>query len=246
MSMKFLGETIDLHGGGIDHIPVHHTNEIAQSEAATGKKFVRHWFHANHILVDGQKIAKSLGNGITLEDIEKSGFSALDLRMLALESHYRSQAQFTWDALAAARTRRLGLQAMADLRFQELPGNSSEEYITTVTEQLPAALLAALNDDLNTPVALAALSQAEAVLLEQYRSDCRDVLANLLELVDSLFGLNLLTSDDINTQQKKLMADRQQARQDQAWAKSDQLREHLKDQGIGIRDTSQGQVWYRL
>jgi cysteinyl-tRNA synthetase len=102
--LKYLGETIDIHAGGIDHIPVHHTNEIAQSKALTGKPLSRHWFHTNHILVDGRKISKSLGNGITLEDVEKQGFSLVALRLLALQSHYRTQQNFTWESLEAAQT----------------------------------------------------------------------------------------------------------------------------------------------
>src|SRR5581483_5008102 len=103
MVKKYLGDTIDIHAGGIDHIPVHHTNEIAQSEAVTGKRFALMWMHTNHILVDGDKIAKSLGNGITLEDIEKQGIELDALRFLVLQSHYRSQSKFDWETLRAAK-----------------------------------------------------------------------------------------------------------------------------------------------
>src|SRR5690606_23356161 len=95
-----------IHTGGIDHIPVHHTNEIAQSEAATGKEFSRFWLHNNHMKVDGSKISKSLGNGFTLDDLEEKGFSALDFRLLVLQSHYQNEANFTIEALEAAKNRR--------------------------------------------------------------------------------------------------------------------------------------------
>ena len=105
MSMKYLGETLDIHSGGIDHIPVHHTNEIAQSEAATGKHFANYWLHTNHITIDGQKISKSLGNSITLNQIEGLGFSPMVFRLHVLESHYRTQSKFSWQSLIAAKQR---------------------------------------------------------------------------------------------------------------------------------------------
>jgi cysteinyl-tRNA synthetase len=118
MSMNYLGATIDIHAGGIDHLPVHHTNEIAQSEAATGKPFAKYWMHANHVTVEGEKISKSLGNGITLEDIEGKGFTLSAFRLHVLESHYRSQSKFSWESLAAAQNRLQRWQAIADKRYQ--------------------------------------------------------------------------------------------------------------------------------
>src|SRR5438876_825568 len=118
MSMKYLGETLDIHAGGIDHVPVHHTNEIAQSEAVTGKPFAKYWLHSNHITIEGEKIAKSAGNGITLEDIEAKGISLEAFRLHVLESHYRSQSKFSWESLQAAQNRLNDLHAWADLRHQ--------------------------------------------------------------------------------------------------------------------------------
>ncbi|HET8709204.1 MAG TPA: cysteine--tRNA ligase, partial [Candidatus Saccharimonadales bacterium] len=118
MSKKYLGATIDIHSGGIDHIPVHHTNEIAQSEAATGQPLAHYWLHTNHITIEGEKISKSLGNGITLEDIEARGFSLEAFRLHVLESHYRSQSKFSWESLEAAANRLQAYEAMADRQWQ--------------------------------------------------------------------------------------------------------------------------------
>jgi cysteinyl-tRNA synthetase len=118
MAMSLLGETIDIHTGGIDHIPVHHTNEIAQSEAATGKKFSNFWIHNNHLKVDGTKISKSLGNGYTLSDLEQKGYSPLDLRLFVLQSHYRTEGNFTFENLTAAANRRRNWRNVAALRHQ--------------------------------------------------------------------------------------------------------------------------------
>ena len=105
MALKYLGETVDIHCGGIDHIPTHHTNEIAQSEVITGKPLAKVWMHTNHITIDDQKISKSLANGLTLEDIKNKGFSLRAFRLHVLESHYRNQSKFSWDSLRAADAR---------------------------------------------------------------------------------------------------------------------------------------------
>jgi cysteinyl-tRNA synthetase len=119
MAMKYLGDTIDIHAGGIDHIPVHHTNEIAQSESATGKTFVNYWLHNNHMMVAEQKISKSLKNGITLQDIKTKGYTPDAFKLLVLQSHYRTQSNFSWDNLLAAFRRLNRWQAIADLRWQD-------------------------------------------------------------------------------------------------------------------------------
>ena len=116
--LKYLGKAIDIHAGGIDHLTVHHPNEIAQSESLNGEPFAKYWLHSNFIQVDGQKMSKSLGNLITLEDIEAKGYSLEAFRLLVLESHYRSEAQFTWDTIAAAQNRLNTYRAMSQLRFQ--------------------------------------------------------------------------------------------------------------------------------
>lgn len=244
MAMKYLGETIDIHAGGIDHIPVHHTNEIAQSEAATGKPFSRFWLHANHMMVEGQKISKSLGNGITLHQLAEEGITPLDTRMLYLQSHYRSQASFTMGGLRAARQRRLGLQAFADLRFQTLDGAELNAVSFTETQRV---ILSELQNDLRTPDALAALNAlAESALTYLVAPDARDAINEFVAFLDRVFGLKLGESTDITAEQKKLIAERESARGQKDFAKSDELRTQLETQGIVVRDTPLGTIWSRL
>jgi cysteinyl-tRNA synthetase len=240
MGMKYLGETIDIHAGGIDHLPVHHTNEIAQTEAATGKPLARYWMHTNHITVEGEKISKSLGNGITLEDIEKRGISLMALRLHILESHYRSQSKFSWASLEAAQNRLNAYQQTADLQFQPLATQD------TLQATMLQPILEAIADDLNTPTALAALS-ALASSIENSLLSVADItiFREMLHTLDELFGLDLSGRHDITNEQKQLIAARQQARDAKDWAASDKLRDELSAQGIGVRDTPHGPIWYR-
>jgi cysteinyl-tRNA synthetase len=247
MGMKYLGETIDIHSGGIDHIPVHHTNEIAQSEAATGKRYANHWMHTNHILVDGDKISKSLGNGITLEDIEAKGYSLETLRMLVLQSHYRSQSKFSWDDLEAARNRLKAYQAFADLRWQPVPVKSQNANIpSTDYEQYLHDIFNELSNDLNTPKALAVLSQIVDAHAEGIPAGEHESFEAFLDAIDHMLGLQLLLTSNITDAQKTLILERQMARNKKEWAASDKARDELLKQGIGLRDTNHGPIWYRI
>ncbi len=245
MSRSYLGDTIDIHSGGIDHIPVHHTNEIAQSEASTGKRFANTWMHSNHILINDEKISKSLGNGITLEDIEAKGYSLEVLRLHALESHYRSQSKFSWDSLEAAQNRLKSYQAMADLRFQaQEAGNEKPRDFDHV---IRSDILEPLFEDLNTPTVLANISNLENAL----NTDCINSievagLSKYLQTIDDTLGLRLIQSKDINDEQKTLIQNRWEARQSKDWAQSDALRDQLVADGIGLRDTQFKSIWYRL
>ena len=243
MSMKYLGETLDIHAGGIDHVPVHHTNEIAQSEAATDKPFANYWMHSNHITIEGEKIAKSLGNGITLEDIEAKGISLEAFRLHVLESHYRSQSKFSWESLESAQNRLKGYQEAAALIWQgqDQPSQGTVSFTNTTQE-----LTNYLQNDLNTALALADLSGFLDVLKGHLLSKT-DVPAfkGFLKTVDELFGLRLSDIKDIDTHQKQLIEERDTARKNQDWAKSDELRVKLVEQGIGLRDTPHGSIWFR-
>jgi cysteinyl-tRNA synthetase len=239
MSMNILGETIDIHSGGIDHVPVHHTNEIAQSEAATGKRFANVWMHTNHITVEGEKISKSLGNGITLEDIEAKGFSLEAFRLHVLESHYRSQSKFSWESLEASANRLKAYRRMADRVWQPTDNGISAEDIT----QARAAILAAMQNDLDTPQALAILSGLEGAIDNGGISiSSQDALHDLLDWLAAAFGLQL-NSGEISSDQKQLITERETARAAQDWARSDELRDELAGQGVIVRDTASGTVW---
>ena len=243
IAMTFLGDTLDIHTGGVDHIPVHHTNEIAQSESATGKPFANYWLHASFLNIDGTKIAKSGGNSITLQDIVAQGFDPLDLRMLYLQSHYRSHANFTLGGLEAARQRRQALQAFADLRYQTVDGGQVDTLAIAATKRV---ISEELSNDLHTPEALAALSDlvtaAETALVTP---DAANELTAFIGFIDHVLGLNLGASGDITPEQKKLIAERQTARGRKDFTVADSLRAKLTAQKIELRDTPIATIWYR-
>ncbi|MBC7868726.1 cysteine--tRNA ligase [Candidatus Saccharibacteria bacterium] len=250
MAMSLLGETLDIHTGGIDHIPVHHTNEIAESEAATGKRFSNYWLHNNHLKADGTKISKSLGNGYTLDDLEKKGFTPHDYRLFVLQSHYRTEGNFTFDNLTAAKNRLHNWRNNAALRHQihdtltddrdrEADNKAVSLYATS------QALLEALGNDLNTPEALMLIDDAFSRLLgAKLENIHRHALVELLETIDNTLGLQLIdSSDDISDDSKRLIVQRTNARNNKDWSQSDALRDELLGQGIVIRDTLSGSVW---
>ena len=232
MAMKYLGDTLDIHTGGIDHVPVHHTNEIAQSQAVTGKPLANYWMHSNHVMIDGTKISKSLGNGIRLQDAIEAGIVPMALRLHILESSYRNQSQFSMTSLIAAQNRLNELYALAALRWQALD---------------TVHLLRLLSEDLGTPQALAFLSQVSTQLLTVLiEKDMLQHFEAMLKGIDDLLGLDLRTVHDINESQKQLISARQAARQSEDWKLADELRQELEQQGIGQRDTSQGVIWFPL
>lgn len=245
MSMKYLGETLDIHTGGIDHIPVHHTNEIAQSEAATGKRFANMWMHGNHVTVNGEKISKSLGNGIRLDEIAAKGISPEVVRLHVLESHYRSQSKFSWDSLVAAQNRLQGFYEIAALRWQTVPSEdgTSPDYQQFVKTDILAPLL----NDLDTPHILANINQRFGEISEQLvSSDALEGFEIYLQTIDNSLGLNLMALSDISAGQKELLAKRQLARDAKDWTASDVYRNQLKEQGIAVRDTPHGPIWSRI
>lgn len=241
MSIKYLGETLDIHAGGIDHIPVHHTNEIAQSEAATGQKFANYWVHMNHIMVNDEKIAKSSGNGITLEDVEAKGFTLEAFRLLVLQSHYRTQAEFSWDNLSAAQNRLKSWQALADLRWQAVDNTDTNRDAKTSM----AYIQEKLSDDLNTSEAIVAIDRQASLVLPVTVAE-RDTFITFLESIDNSLGLQLSARQDITNEQKTMINERDEARRSQDFTKSDTLRTQLEEQGIGLSDTDRGAIWFRL
>ena len=243
MSMKYLGDTLDIHTGGIDHIPVHHTNEIAQREAVTGKRFANYWMHGNHVMVDGEKISKSLGNGIRLQDLLSAGTTIEAIRLLILESHYRKQSKFSHATLTAAQNRLSAYQAMADLKWQTTPEGIKQDDIRSAKDEIISAML----HDLSSPEALAALSKFEQLVITHgLATESNDAFQDLLDTLDSLFGLNLSTRQDITLDQRTLLQERLDARQNKEWERADSLRAALQEQGIEVRDITDGQVWAKV
>ncbi len=250
IARALLGDTLDIHSGGIDHIPVHHTNEIAQSETVTGKPLSRHWFHNNHMKVDGTKLSKSLGNSYALADIADRGYDLDAFKLLVLSSHYRTEGNFTWEILDAQANRLRNWRNVAALRHQthdtlrDDDEKSSDERSVSLlaTSQ---AVLEALSDDLDTPAALAIIDEAFGRLESRTPDDIhRHALVQLLEMIDELLGLQLLSSTpDITDEQKHVIISRSRARDNKDWAESDRLRDELTAEGIAVRDTARGTVW---
>lgn len=244
MSAEYLGQPFDIHTGGVDLIFPHHENELAQSQAAHNKELARFFVHNEHLLVDGAKMSKSKHNFYTLKDITAKGFEPLTLRLLMLLAHYRSQQNFTWEALGDAQTFLYRLQAWADLRYQASPTAESRLELITTAQQV---FLSAVSDDLSSPQAVAALTGTSDVLSANglAKSDL-PAFNNLLQVTDDVLGLRLLDSQDITTQQKELISQREDARKSGDFEKADQLREQLKQQGLTIDDASFGPRWSRL
>jgi cysteinyl-tRNA synthetase len=227
MSMKYLGESFDIHTGGIEHVAVHHNDEIAQAEAATEKPFSRFWMHNDHVQVSGRKMAKSEGTGFTRKDLEERGITPLSYRYFVLTAHYRSQLNFTWEAVEGAQAALDRLRA----RLAELPdgGAINEGYKNRFDE--------ALNDDLGTPQALAIVWEA---LKDASLSDA-DKKTTILSFDDAL-GLKLdeVVTFEIPTEVSELAEKREAARLAKDWATSDTLRKELQDLGFDVEDTDKG------
>ncbi|KKR39011.1 MAG: Cysteine-tRNA ligase [Parcubacteria group bacterium GW2011_GWC2_40_31] len=234
ISMKYLGETIDIHAGGVDHISVHHENEKAQSEAATGKPFVKYWFHSEFLMVDGRKMSKSLGNFYTIGDVKNKGFDPMALRLLYLQTHYRQTMNFTWDALEAADTAYKRLKNHI-LELKEKTGNKKADIVASKYKQ---EFRDELLNDLQTP-------KAVAILWEVVKADIEpdEKLALILNF-DEILGLGLDEADvvkaDIPEEIIKLTKEREVAREEKNFAKSDELRQKINEKGYEIKDTEEG------
>lgn len=231
---SLLGEPIDVHTGGVDHIGTHHTNEIAQSEAAYGHKLANYWVHNEFLLVDGQKMSKSLNNFYTLAELKKKGFEPQALRLLFLQAHYRSQLNFTWDSLEAAQQLLSSWEAWSDLVYQpktRIPVSQQK------VDHLISNLKKHVDDDLNTPKAIAEIN----TIIDKYAPTL-----SLLEDIDKLLGFTLSSRVDIAESQKAQISKREEARIKKDWARADEIRSELEKQRIGIEDTQGGPIWYRL
>jgi cysteinyl-tRNA synthetase len=250
MGLYYLGETIDIHTGGIDHIPVHHTNEIAQSEAVTGKPFANYWLHSNFLQVDGTKISKSLSNGHTLSEINEHGFTPLDFKMFVLQSHYRSESNFTWDNLAAASNRLGRWKAVAAIRHQVgmYHGEPIAKDINANMNTAKQAILDNLNQDLNSPLALTEIDHVfDSVERAPHSSINSVTLTELLAFIDDCLGLELLpNTPDITDDQKQMIGEREEARKSHNWKRSDELRNELAALKIGLSDTGENTRWFYL
>ncbi len=235
MAMKYLGETFDLHCGGIDHIPVHHTNEIAQSEAATGKRFANFWMHGEFLTEDSGKMSKSKGEFLTLSVLEREGFSPLEYRFLLLQAHYRSALKFSFDALKAAQSGYRGIiERMADWKDVQAAGVYSE-----LMNQKVKAFELSVFDDLNFPEALAVLFS----VLKEPQLSSEQKKALVLNF-DETLGLGLAASVEakvaVPPEVLELAKAREEARKQKNWAESDRIRLELQKHGYKVLDSPEG------
>ncbi len=235
MARVSLGQPFDIHTGGIDLKFPHHENEIAQSTASAEDDRLANFFvHNEHLLVNGTKMSKSLNNFYTLRDIEQKGMPVLAFRLLALQSHYQNQLNFSWESLQAASNALKNIEAWADLVWQNADlKTASAGEVSGLIKQLKNRL----SDNLDTPGLLADLFG--------FIADMAPTKELLVEL-DKLLGLRLSTRADIDENIKKTLAERGGARAGKNWNESDRLRDQLAQQGISVRDTEQGQIWSRL
>lgn len=240
MSMYYLGETFDIHTGGVDHIPVHHTNEIAQAEAVTGKKFVHYWLHNEFLLVAGEKMSKSKQNFYNMADIEAKGTDPLALRYLFLTAHYRSKINFTWKSLDAAE------RALNTLRDYILEWKKSKKKVKSNKKKVEAyetKFMKAVNDDLNTPKALSVVWR----LVRDRGVNDKDKLKLLLNF-DEVLGLRLKevkpAKKKLSDAVKELIKKREEFRKAGKYQEADEIRKRLREEFcVLIEDTPKGTKW---
>lgn len=246
MSSMNLGQPFDIHTGGIDLVFPHHENEIAQSTA--GKQdstYAQTFVHNAHVLVDGHKMAKSAGNFLTLEDVTQKGYDPLAFRMLVLQSHHRSQTNFSWESLEAAKNRLNRWRNVAALRWQTHDTIQEDSQKSVSLLATPQSVIQALSDDLDTPEALRIIDEAFSKIENVPTKDIhRYALVNLCETIDAVLGLQIIDSTpDISDDYKRLILERNNARNNSDWKKADSIRKQLSKEGISLRDIGHGSVW---
>ncbi len=236
MSQKFLGEVFDIHTGGIDLIPTHHENEIAQSKGACGKIPAKFWMHGEFLLINGGKMSKSLGNVYLMEDIIQRGYNPLVYKIFCFTAHYRNKLNFTWEGMDAAAT---SLARLQEGYYKHLEGNKtiSQEVI----QEYKQKFLEAINDDLNMPLAMSVVWDVvkQPEKSKQY--------ADLLLDFDKVLGLRLqetqrqeTTSLELPPEIEELLQKRKEARERKDWAMSDSIRDALKEKGYQVIDSKEG------
>lgn len=238
MSQKYLGEVFDIHSGGVDHIPIHHENEIAQNEALTGKQSVNYWLHGEFMLVDGGKMSKSLGNTYTIAQLEEKGYSPMDFRFFCLNAHYRKKLNFTFDGMDAAKVSRERLLNQL-AQHKASPAKTPAETLAKYRSEFKAAI----EDDLNIPLALGVLFTAvkEPKSIDIY---------NLALEFDKVFGLSLDKLPALKKEESaplppeiaELVEQRAAAKKNRDFALADSLRTRINEMGYNILDTRDGVV----
>lgn len=236
MSIKYLGETFDIHAGAVDLLFPHHENEIAQSEGFTGKKFVNYWVEGEHLLVDNKKMAKSLGNFYTLLDIEKGGFPPLAFRYLVLNTHYRSKLNFTWEGLTSAKEALENIrESVSKIHLSPLPRSLKKE------KEYKEKFNNAISNDLNTPQSLAVIW----TMIKDPKTPQSSKVKLAVEF-DKILGLGLEKGSKIPPEIKKMALEREKLRKRSEWSKSDKIRSKIEKKGWFLEDTPLGaRLWYK-
>jgi len=253
MAIKYLGETLDIHAGGVDLIFPHHENEIAQSESLTGKPFSRFWLHAEFLMVEGQKMAKSLGNYFTLRDLIGRGYRPEAIRYLLASVPYRKSLNFTFDGLQAAQ---MAIERLRNFKLrldtEKLPEGASDR-VAARTEAAEQTFISSLDDDLNTAEALAAVFEYardtnSAMDAGQFGAGNRAAAERLFERFDAVFDVlkpSAASAGAEDPQIKMLVAEREAARKSRDFARADRIRDQLLERGIILEDTKSGVRWKR-
>lgn len=241
MGKKYLGEEFDIHTGGVDHIPTHHENEIAQSKGCTGHIPAKRWMHVEFLQVDGGKMSKSLGNTYTLDQLQEKGIEPLAYKLFCYTAHYRTKLNFTFDSAISSQKALNRLRESYLLHLESEDNNVEKEKI----EEYRKRFMDAVNDDLNMPLAM-------GIVWEVARNEIKSKqYAKLLIEFDKILGLDIEHSKDYLEKEEKielpeeiksLVEQRKQARENKDWAESDRIRDLLKEQGYVVKDTKEGQV----
>ena len=242
IAYQTLGEQIDIHTGGIDHIPVHHTNEIAQTESVTGKQFSKIWFHNNHIKINGEKLSKSLGNSYTLSDLVERGFDLESFKLMVISSHYRTEGNFSFDILTAAKNRINNWKMTSALVWQSKESQTDKKIIDLISKA-SEEIIKSLSNDLNTPAALKVIDELfSKIPLNKYSTEETSKISEFIQLIKDLLNIDVSVID-IPESAKELISKREILRQSKSWEAADAIRTQLSDQGITLNDSAGSVVW---
>jgi cysteinyl-tRNA synthetase len=246
--MKYLGETFDIHVGGIDLVFPHHENEIAQSESFSGKKFVNYWIHCNHLIVEGEKMSKSKGNFYTLRDLISKGWRPMAIRYLLLSTHYRNLLNFTFNGLSQAEQTLQRIENfLVDLESVR-GGNVSNPKIKELIGEAERDFREGMDDDLNISIALSAIfeliKELNKITKEETISEGdKEQIMNFFKKIDSVLAILPQRKKELPEEIMKMIEEREEARRKRDFEKADRIREELRKMGIILEDTKEGVRW---